>query len=65
MKKSEISDEELLELLKQTSSMTAEAARKQYDDFVYSTSSRVDGVIYRLKHHYNLGKKLNNINKQS
>ena len=45
--------------------MTADEAQKQYDEFVTATENRIDGVIYRLKHHYNVGKKINSINKQS
>jgi len=45
--------------------MTADAARKNYDEFVEGTAARVEGVIYRLKHHYNVGKKINSINRQS
>lgn len=45
--------------------MTAEAAHKQYNEFCDKTEARIDGVIYRLKHHYNVGKKINSINKQS
>ena len=36
-----------------------------YDMFVKDTEQRIDGVIYRLKHHYNLGSKLDSINRQS
>lgn len=63
MTKGELKDLELQDLLKQTSEMTADVAKRQYDEFVTNTSSRIDGVIYRLKNHYNVGKKINNINK--
>eukprot|EP00353_Schmidingerella_taraikaensis_P007010 CAMPEP_0185575214 /NCGR_PEP_ID=MMETSP0434-20130131/6468_1 /TAXON_ID=626734 ORGANISM="Favella taraikaensis, Strain Fe Narragansett Bay" /NCGR_SAMPLE_ID=MMETSP0434 /ASSEMBLY_ACC=CAM_ASM_000379 /LENGTH=149 /DNA_ID=CAMNT_0028192027 /DNA_START=1242 /DNA_END=1691 /DNA_ORIENTATION=- len=65
MTKSETQDIELSELLQQTSEMTADAAKKQYEEFVDETKRRVDGVINRLRHRYNIGKKINSINKQS
>ena len=65
MTQSEVRDLELSELLAQTSNMTADAARQQYDEFVEDTKGRVDGIIYRLRQRYNIGKKLNSINKQS
>ena len=45
--------------------MTADSARKNYNDFVSSTAERIDGVIYRVKHNYNISKKMNSINDQS
>ena len=65
LSKSEENDLELLDILQQTNNMTADAARKQYEEFVESSAARIDGVIYRLKHHYNIGKRINSINKQS
>ena len=65
MTKSELQEIELSELLAQTSEMTADAAKKQYEEFVVDTKHRVQGVINRLQHRYNIGKKINSINKQS
>ena len=65
MTKNEMIDKTLSELLHETSEMTADKAREGYRSFVKETETRIDGVIYRLKHHYNLGNKLNSINRQS
>ena len=65
MTKKEHIDAELSDLLHQTRDMHSIKAHQHYDKFVKETESRIDGVIYRLQHHYNLGKKLNAINKQS
>ena len=45
--------------------MNSVKAKQSYDVFVRETTNRIDGVIYRLQHHYNLGGKLNSINRQS
>ena len=53
----------LSDLLHSTRDMNSMKAQQHYDNFVKETEHRIDGVIYRLEHHYNLGKKLNSINR--
>ena len=65
MPKSEAMELELADLLHKTSNMTRDKAQMKYDAFVKETETRIEGVIYRLNTHYNIGRKLNAINKQS
>ena len=65
MTKKEHIESELSDLLHTTRDMNSIKAHQHYDRFVKETESRIDGVIYRLQHHYNLGKKINSINMQS
>ena len=45
--------------------MTGVEAKKNFDNFSEETAKRIDSFIYRMKHHYNLSKKINNIKSQS
>jgi hypothetical protein len=55
----------LFELLQATQDMNVNKAKQKYTDFVKETESRVFNLIQRLRNHYNLGSKLNAINRQS
>ena len=61
--KKEMVAQDLSDLLQSTQDMNATKATQNYNNFVKTSEKRINGVIYRLNHNYNIGKKLNAINK--
>lgn len=56
---------QLRDILVNTSKMNIVDAENDYNDFVRDTEKRINSIVYRLQHHYNLNTKLNSIAKQS